>query len=85
MMLFLNIKKSAHMLDKSISYKAKNTLDCLRKYSLEKFRYVQKYKELRILIAKIYIYDLDELFSGVDVMRSNRERYIMAIQEIINA
>ena len=85
MMLFLNIKKSAHMLDKFISYKAKHTLDCLRKYSLEKFKYVQKYKELRILIAKIYIYDLDELFSGVDVMRTNRERYIMAIQEIINS
>ena len=84
MMLFLGIKpKSTYRFDKSISYKAKLTLDCLRKYSYEKFKDLQKFKELRILIVKIYNQDLDELFSQVKTMEMNRERYIEAIDGLI--
>ena len=84
MMLFLGIKpKSTYRFDKYISYKAKLTLDCLRKYSYEKFKDLQKFKELRILIVKIYNEDLDELFSQVKTMEMNRERYIEAIDGLI--
>ena len=85
MMLFLDIKPcSIYRFEKSISHKARLTLDCLRKYSFEKFRNLQESEELKIMIVKIYNYDLEELFSGVIAMKENRERYIEAIEEIIN-
>ena len=83
-MLFLGIKpKSTYRFDASISYKANLILDCLRKYSYEKFKDLQKFKELRILIVKIYNENLDELFSQVKTMQMNRERYMDAIEGLI--
>ena len=85
MMLFFDIKPSStYNFDESVFYKAKLTLDCLRKYSFEKFRNLQECEELKIMIAKIYNSDLEELFSGIIAMKANRERYIEAIEEIIN-
>ena len=85
MMIFFGIKpNSTYKFDESIFYKANNTLDCLRKYSFEKFKNLQNFGELRIMIIKIYHYDLEELFLEVEAMRTNRERYIKAIQELID-
>ena len=85
MMLFLDIKtKSAHRLEKSISNKAKKTLDCLRKYSADKFKDVQKWRELRILIVKIYEHNLEEFFSEAKTIQMSRDRYIEAIEDIID-
>ena len=85
MILFLNIKtKSVHKLGKLISSRAKNTLDCARKYSIEKFKELQKWRELKILIVKIYDYDLEEIFSQAKTMEMNRDRYIEAIEDLID-
>ena len=85
MMLFLNIKtKSTHKFGKLISNRAKNTLDCARKYSIEKFKELQKWRELKILIVKIYDYDLEEIFSQAKTMEMNRDRYIEAIEDLID-
>ena len=85
LMLFLGFKPlSTYKFDQFISIKAKLTLDCLRNYSMKKFQYITKFEELRILIAKIYNCNLDELFSGAKTMETNRERYINAIEELID-
>ena len=85
MMLFLDIKpKSTYKFDKSNSIMGALVQDCMRKYSFEKFRALQKSRELRILIVKIYKEDLDELFWETKAMEMNRERYIEAIEDIID-
>ena len=85
MMIFLDIKPSStYKFKKSISKKAKQTLDCIRNFSCEKFKDLLKLKEMKILIKKIYKHDLDELFSQVKTMEMNRDRYINAIEEIID-
>ena len=86
MMLFWGIKPfSTYMFDKLISKKAKLTLDCLNKYSIEKFQYIKTFQELRILIVKIYNCNMDELFSGAKTIKMNREIYVDAIAEFIDA
>ena len=85
MMLFLGIKpKSTYKFDKSILAMTRQVQDCLRKYSFEKFKAIQKWRELRILIVKLYRESLDELFSETKTMKMNRERYLEAIQEMIH-
>ena len=85
MMIFFGIKpNSTYKFDKSILYKAGSTLECLRKYSYEKFTSLQDFRELRIMIVKMYNHDLEELFSKERVMGANRERYIEAIEEFID-
>ena len=85
MMLFLTIKrKNTHRFDKSILYKAHQTLDCVRKYSKDKFEKVQKFREFRLLILKIYNSDMEELFSEAKTMGVSRDRYIEAIDDIID-
>ena len=86
MMLFLNIKPySTYKFDKSISKKAKQTLDCMRKYSSQKFGEIHRIREFRILIVRIYSYGMDELFSKSKTMQINCNRYIHAIEEFIDA
>ena len=86
LMLFLGFKsQNTYKFDQFISIKAKLTLDCLRNYSMKKFQYITKFEELRILIAKIYNCNLDELFSGAKTIKMNREIYVDAIAEFIDA
>ena len=85
MMLFLGFKPlSTYKFDKFIFTKAKQTLDCMRKYSSQKFKEIQQIRELRILIVKIYACDMDELFSKSKTMEMNFKRYICAIEEFID-
>ena len=85
LMLFLGFKsQNTYKFDQFISIKAKLTLDCLRNYSMKKFQYITKFEELKILMTKIYNCNLDELFSGAKTMETNRERYINAIEELID-
>ena len=85
MMLFIDIKpKSTYKFDKSIVAKVAKVHDCMKKYSFEKFRALQKCRELRIMIVKIYNEDLDELFSQSKPMEMNRDRYIEAIEGMID-
>ena len=86
MILFLGFKpQSTYKFDNFISAKAKLTLDCIKRYSSEKFKEIQKIRELRILIVHIYAYGMDELFSRSKSMEMNFRRYIRAIEEFITA
>ena len=85
MMIFIDIKpKSTFKFDKSIASKVAKVHDCMKKYSYEKFRALQKCRELRIMAIKIYNEDLDELFSQSKPMQMNRERYTEAIEDMID-
>ena len=85
MMLFLTIKrKNTHKFDKSILYKAHQTLDCVRKYSKDKFKKVQKFREFRLLILKICNSDVQELFLEAKTMGVSRDRYVEAIEDLID-
>ena len=84
MMLFFGIKpKSTKRFDASVSTMGRKVQDCLRKYSFEKFKEIQKWRELQILIVKLYKENLDELFLEAKTMQTNRERYLEAMQEMI--
>ena len=84
-MQFLKINhQDAYNFDTSVSDKARQALDCLRNYSKEKFKDVQKFLEFKILIVNIYNCELDQIFSEVKTMEINRERYITAIKDLID-
>ena len=84
MMLFLDIKpQSTYKFDNSILAKAEQALDCIKRYSSQKFRKIQQIRELRILIIHIHSYDIDEFFSRSKTMEINFSRYISAIEEFI--
>ena len=85
MMLFLGIKpNSTYKFNKLISSKVKQTQNCMRNYSMEKFQQIKKFDELRILIAKIYNCNLEELFSETKTMKMNYGRYTNVIEELID-
>ena len=85
MMLFLGLKPhSTYKFDKLMSKKANQTLDCMRRYSTQKFVDIQHVRELRILIVHIHDNDMDELFSASKTMEMNFSRYISAIEDFID-
>ena len=85
MMIFFGLKpNNTYKFDESVCRKAKQAVDCLSKYSLKRFKELQQIREFRILIVKIYAYDLDEFFSESETMEKNFKRYIKAIEDFID-